>query len=122
MANNNRVAGLLSFKVNGEVIATAAEGIEYCLGTPKQTAVMSATGVAGCKLEPQVPYISGKCIDSKKHDLRKVFTASDVSCVAELANGKTIMGSAGWYAGDGTASTDTGQFDGRWEFMRVEEI
>ena len=115
-------AGLLSFKVNGEGFDVAAAGIEYCLGTAKREAVMSATGSVGFKETPQVPYITCKVIDRKGLDARALFSIEDATITAELSNGKTLLGTPGWYAGDATGSSDTGELDVRFEFLRLEEV
>jgi hypothetical protein len=61
MADQRR-AGLLQLKVNGEIQDAKGE-FTYDLGQPKRTAIIGADGVHGYMEEPQVAFIEGKITD-----------------------------------------------------------
>lgn len=116
----DRVGGIIQFKLNGE-IQKAKGSATYGLGIAKREAVMGVDGHHGFKEAPQVGFIEIAITDRGDLDVKAMMNATDVTATCALANGKLISLTNGYYAGDGTASTEEGEIGGRWE-GDVEEI
>lgn len=117
-----RLAGTIQLTVNG-VTVTAKGDFSYNLGKAKREGMPAADGtVPGYKETTQVPYIEGNVQDSADVDLEAFVTADDVAVSLLLANGKTIYGESGWFAGEGTVSTGEGEIPARWEFSVLDEV
>lgn len=121
MASENARAGLLSFKRNGQVL-DAGGNFDYCLGTRKREAIVGATRTVGFSSKPQVPSIEGEIVDRKSLDLRELFEIEDETFTLELANGKTVILTNAWYAGDAMAATETGLVKVRLEGLDCREV
>jgi len=121
MANKNLRAGLLSVKVNGEIL-DAVGNFDYSLGTPKREAIVGADRVHGFKETPQVPYVEGEITDRASLDLRNLFNTQDATITLALRSGKTVLLREAWYAGDAKASSETGAVAVRFEGLSCEEL
>jgi hypothetical protein len=121
MASKNRRAGLLSIKLNGEVL-DAVGNFDYSLGTPKREAIVGADRVHGFKETQQVPYVEGEITDRSGLDLRALFSTEAATVTLELGSGKTFLLREAWYAGDAKVSSETGAVAVRFEGLSGEEI
>ncbi len=121
MPSKNLRGGLLSLKMNGEIL-DALGNFDYCLATPKREAVVGADRVHGFSETPQVPYIEGEITDRKDLDLRALFNATSVTVTLELRSGKTVVLREGWYAGEAKVSTEKGTVSVRFEGISCEEL
>lgn len=121
MAANNRRGGVIFVKVNGD-LQQAKGSWSYNLGKPKRDPIVGADGVHGFKETPQAAYIEGKITDRGDLDLAALVTMQDVTVTLQLANGKTILLSNGWWGGEGTVSTEEGEIDARFDGITAEEI
>lgn len=120
MANQRR-AGTIEIKANGEIY-DAVGSFSYNLGRVKREALVGSDKVHGYKETPQVPFIEGEIRDRGNLDLAAVVTAKDVTITLTLGNDKIVVLREGWFAGDGTASTEEAVIPVRWEGMDCEEI
>lgn len=117
----NLRGGMLYMQVNGRRYDAKGE-FTYKLGTPKMTAIVGADGVHGASTEAQAPYIEGALTDERGLDLKAFFRAVDATMTLELQNGKVVMLSEAWYAGEGTVKTKEGEVAVKFEGMMCEEI
>lgn len=119
--SQKRVGGIIYFRIAG-VLHRAKGNFSYNLGRPKREAVVGSDGVHGFKETPQVGFIEGAITDSQELDKEALVEAKDVDSDLELANGKVIHAHQGWFAADGTGTTEEGEFEVRIESDLVEEI
>lgn len=118
---SNLVAGLLEFKVNGE-IQNAKGNFTYNIGKMKREAIVGADRVHGYKGLPQVPFIEGEITDRSDLNLEQFLDIDDATITLTLANGKVICLKQAWYAGDGNVQTEEANIQIRFEGMSAEEI
>lgn len=121
MAGKNRIGGIISLKINGDMYF-AKGNFTYNLGKPKKEGVVGSDRVHGYKEVPQVPFIEGEITDRNELNLEDVVTLDDATVTLELANGKVIMLREAWYAGEGTGNTEEGNIALRIEGMSAEEV
>ena len=121
MAGNNRIGGVISLKVNGDIYF-AKGNFTYNIGKPKKEGVVGADVVHGYKETPQIPFIEGEVTDRNELSLEDLVTLDDATITLELANGKVITLSEAWYAGEGTGNTEEGNIACRFEGMSAEEV
>ena len=119
--SQQRIGGILYVRVNGELVQ-AKGSWSYNLGASKREAMVSTTGVAGYKEEPQVPYVEGEVFHQAGLDLQALQRITDATVTLELANGKTVVLREAWYAAEGTGSTDEGGVEARFEGVSAELI
>jgi hypothetical protein len=111
---SRRLAGILTLRENG--IAHSAKGeFSYNLGVPKRTSIVGMDTVHGFKEEPQVGFVEGEITDHVGVDLKKLCAGEGLTITLELANGKVIVLTEAWYAGEGTVSTGEANIAVRYE-------
>lgn len=120
MAEQRR-AGLIQVQVNGEV-QDAKGSFSYNLGRPKREAISGSDRVHGFKEMPQVPFIEGAITDRGNLDLAALVTGSNQTVNLTLGNGKMIVLSDAWFAGEGTGTSEEGEIAVRWEGGSAEEV
>lgn len=111
---DQRRAGTISLKTDGE-IQDAKGNFTYGYGYPKREAIPGADRIHGYKETPQVAFIEGAITDRGNLDVGKLVSAKDLTVTLDLANGKTLVLRDGWFAGDGTGSTEEAEIPVRWE-------
>jgi hypothetical protein len=122
MANENRVGGIAYLSKNGTRLDAKGD-FSYNLGIPKKTTVLGTDQKPqGFKEEGQACYIEGEITDSKGLDLAALCSGTFDTITLELANGKIIVLSNAWFAGEGTGNTGEGNIGVRWEGMKCEEV
>lgn len=122
MANTtNRLAGIATFTVDGTSFMLTGD-LEYqCSGVQRETLV-GQDRVHGYGEKPVQGYISGTFRDSGSLATVDFNAMTNVTVVAELANGKTIVGRNGWTVETPPqVKTQEGTFDVRWDFFDVSE-
>ena len=113
MASNRR-AGVIFVKVDGGLIE-AKGNFTYNMGQPMREAMVGATKVDGFKETPQVSFIEGELTDSQPLDIINLIQGDELTVTLELNNGKTIVLSNAWFAGDGQGQTEEANITVRWE-------
>lgn len=121
MANPNRRAGILYFKVDGAQYE-AKGNFTYNLGREKREAIVGADGVHGYKAMPQAPHIEGEITDRGDLDVAALMDLDDTTITLELANDKTVLLRNAWYAADGDIGTEEANVQIRFEGMSAEEV
>ena len=120
--NQNRRAGVILLKVGG-VQLDAKGNFTYNLGAPKREAIIGADGVHGYKETPQVPFIEGEITDRRDLNLADLAAIDGETVTLELNNGKTVVLSQAWYAGEGTGNTEEANIAIRFESrLTAQEI
>lgn len=116
MANgtNNRRAGRIYVKVDGQQYDAKGD-FTYNLGADKRDAIVGADGIHGYKETPQIPFIEGAFTDAPDLDLQKLAEGDNLTVTLELVNGKTIVLSNAWFAGEAGVTTGEGEISVRFE-------
>jgi uncharacterized Fe-S center protein len=114
MATGNRRAGIIYLRVDGE-LQEAKGSFSYNLGNPKRDAIIGSDGVHGYKETVQVAFIEGAVTDAQTLNLGALTQLDGVTVHLELNNGKTIVLSNAWFAGEGTPSTEEAEIPIRFE-------
>ncbi|WP_422460243.1 MULTISPECIES: phage tail tube protein [unclassified Endozoicomonas] len=116
-----RKGGIIEVTVDGSRM-DAKGAFSYNLGHPQREALVGADKVHGYKETPQVAYIEGAITDNVNLDLKQLVNSVNITAVLRLANGKSVVLSEGWYAGEGTGNSEEGEIPLRIEGLRAEEI
>lgn len=119
MANQRR-AGLIQVQVNGEIY-DAKGNFSFNLGRAKREEIVGADRIHGYKETPQAGFIEGAITDRGTLDLAAVVTGDNLTVTLKLGNDKVISLTEGWFAGEGTASTEEAEIPVKW-VGTVEEI
>ncbi|MDL2306625.1 phage tail tube protein [Desulfovibrio sp. OttesenSCG-928-C06] len=114
MAGQNRRAGRIYLKIDG-ALQDAKGSFSYNLGYDKNDGIIGADGVHGYKSTVQVAYIEGVITDRSTLNLAALAQQDDITVTLDLANGKTIVLSEAWFAGEGTVTTEEAEITVRWE-------
>ncbi|PHJ81963.1 tail protein [Nostoc linckia z18] len=118
----NRVAGLIFIKVNGQQY-DAVGNFEYNLGIPMREAMVGASGTDGFKETPQTAFIEGEIRDRRTLDVAALCRMDYATVTIELANEKVIVLNEAWFAGDGNISTEEAIIKVRFESrFQAQEI
>ena len=121
MAGNNRVGGIISLKIDGDMHFAKGD-FTYNLGLPKKEGVVGSDRVHGYKEVPQIPFIEGEITDRQEMSLEALMSINDSTITLELANGKVIALREAWNAAEGTGNTGEGNIGVRFEGMSAEEV
>lgn len=116
-----RVGGMIQVMVQGARY-DAKGSFTYNLGTPMRETITGADGIHGYKEMPQVAFIEGVVTDRPGLSLRDLTEGTDINVTLQLANGKVITLRDAWFAGEGSASTEEGEINVRWEGKSAEEV
>lgn len=117
---SNRLAGTASVTTNGVTIMVAGQ-FKYSPSTVKRETLTGMDRVHGYKEKPSAPYISCQVRDSGGTTVAEFNDMTDVTVVAELANGKTIIGTGMWTVESQEVDSEDAVFDVRWESFSVVE-
>ncbi len=118
---NQRVAGLIEVKANGEKY-DAKGSFSYNLGLPLREAIVGSDGVHGFKETPQVAFIEGAITDRGNLDLRALAGGKDMTVSISLGNGKMVVLNEAWFAGEGTGTSEEAEVSVRWEGSTADEV
>lgn len=116
----NRLAGVAYVSVDGTTYLLSGE-LAYSVSTIKRESLVGQDGPHGYSEMPKVGYISGTFRDSGSLTVANFNAMTNVTVTAELANGKTILGSNMWTVESQEVKTTEGTFEVRWEGLSVEE-
>ena len=121
MATTQRKGGTIELQIGG-VKQDAKGNFSYNLGHAKREAIVGADSVHGFKELPQVAFVEGEITDRGDLDLGSLVDLEDATVMLKIANGKVVMLSGAWFAGEGTGNTDEGNISVRFEGKHAEEI
>jgi hypothetical protein len=117
----NRLAGTASITVDG-VSYPLRGNFKYRPATINRETVTGQDNVHGYKEMPQPGMISCDITDAGNLTVAFFNAMTNVTVVASLANGKTIVGSAMWTVGEGQeVETVDAKFSVTWDGRSVTE-
>ncbi|EML7933209.1 TPA: phage tail tube protein [Providencia rettgeri] len=116
----NRLAGTAYVTVNGLSIMVVGD-FTYSPSTVKRETLTGMDFVHGYKEKPNPGFISCKVRDSGGTTVADFNDQTDVTIVAELANGKTIIGTGLWTVNTQEVKSEDAEFEVRWEGRSVTE-
>ncbi|WP_338803576.1 phage tail tube protein [Xenorhabdus griffiniae] len=115
-----RLAGTAHVMVDGMSIMVAGD-FTYSPSTVTRETLTGMDSVHGYKEKPNVPYISCRVRDSGGTTVADFNNQTNVTIVAELANGKTIIGEGMWTVNTQEVKSEDAEFEVRWEGVSVTE-
>jgi hypothetical protein len=118
--NTNRLAGIAYLTVDGQSYMLSGE-LSYGVSTVKRETLAGQDRVHGYSETPVAGFISGTLRDSGSLTVADFNAMTNVTVVAELANGKTIIGRNMWSVEAQEVKTQEGTFEVRWESFSVQE-
>jgi len=118
---DNRLAGTLYITIDGRSYAVAGAGTYLVSSTTRET-LAGQDGIHGYSEKPAAGHISWNGRDSSALSMSDLNAASDVTVVAQAANGKTIVGRNMWRVGEPSeVNTEDGTYSIRFESADVTE-
>lgn len=121
MANTaNRLAGTCYLTVDGQTYLVAGD-FEYSPSKVSRETLTGMDRVHGYAEKPNAGHISGTLRDAGNLSVAALNAMTNVTVVAELANGKTIIGRNMWTVDTQTSKAADATIDVKWEGMDVSE-
>jgi hypothetical protein len=116
----NRLAGTAYLDVDGANYLVVGD-FEYDPSAVERESLAGMDTVHGYSEKPHVPYISATLRDTNGLKVADLNAMTNVTVMAELANGKTIIGRNMWTVGAQAAKSSEATIEVRWEGKRVTE-
>jgi hypothetical protein len=116
----NRLAGVAYLTVDGKTFMLSGD-LTYKPSKVSRQTLLGQDGVHGYSEMPAAGSISCNVRDSGGLTVADINAMTNVTVVAELANGKTIVGRNMWTVEEQEVNTTEGTFPVRWEGMDVQE-
>lgn len=121
MADNpNRLAGTAYLSVDGVTYMLVGDFSYKVSGVSRET-LNGMDGTHGYSEKPVQGYIGATLRDSSNLSLSDLNAMSNVTVVAELANGKTVIGSAMWTTEQPESKAADATIEMKWESASVTE-
>ncbi|MGJ7611153.1 MULTISPECIES: phage tail tube protein [unclassified Variovorax] len=121
MANDtNRLAGTAYVSVDGTTYMVSGD-FEYNPSKVSRETLKGQDGVHGYKESPNAPHISATLRDAGGLSVASLNAMTDVTVVAELANGKTVVGRNMWTVDTQTSKAEDATIEVKWEGFSVTE-
>ena len=119
--NTNRVAGTCYLSVDGRRLARVGE-FSYRPSNPTREAKVGADGYHGYKEKPTQGQIKAKLRDTGGTSVAQLGQMTNVTVMAELANGKTVIGRNMFVAGEPVAAdAEEAEIEITWEGPDVRD-
>ena len=116
----NRLAGTCYLSVDGQNYMLAGDFSYKVSGVSRET-LKGQDGVHGYSETPQPGYIAATLRDSSTLSVADINGMSNATVVAELANGKTIIGSNMWTTDQQESKASDATLEVKWEGASVTE-
>lgn len=120
MAVPNRIAGWATITVDGASYPLRGE-FGYRPGTMNRESVIGLDAVHGFKEVPTTSQIKGQITDAGNLLVTSFNGMVNVTVIAQLANGKTVVGRNMWTVEVQNVDSTEGRFDVVWEGADVSE-
>ena len=117
---SNRLAGTAYVTVDGVSIMVAGQ-FQYRPSGVERTSLVGMDGVHGYSEKPTVGFISIQVRDSGGTTVSDFNGMTNVTVTAELANGKTILGTGMWSVNTQDVESENATFTLRFEGGSVKE-
>ena len=108
------LAGTADLSVDGTTYMVTGD-FKYKPGNRKRETLAGMDSIHGFKESPSAPFISFNLRDWGGLTVADINGWTDVTCVAKLANGKTVIGSAMWSVDEQEVDSTEAKFDVRLE-------
>lgn len=118
--NTNRIAGVATLSVDGQSYALRGE-FGYTVSTVSRTTIEGQDGIHGYKEMPVPGQITCQLSDTGKLSVASINSMTNVTVVAELANGKVIVGRNMWTVNKQDVKSVDATLDVIWEGADVVE-
>ena len=118
--DTKRLAGIAYVAVDGKNYLLAGD-LTYGVSNIKRETLVGQDTVHGYSEMPQAGFIAASLRDSGGLTAANLNAMSNVTVVAELANGKTIIGRNMWTIDAQEVNTMEAKITVRWEGVSVEE-
>lgn len=115
-----RLAGVCYLTVDGTTYMLSAD-LAYSPSTVRRETITGMDGVHGYKETPVAGYISGTLRDAGSLSVAAFNAMTNVTVVAELANGKVVSARNAWTVDVQEVKATEGTFDVKFESAQVEE-
>ena len=116
----NRLAGIAYLTVDGQSFMVAGD-LAYVVSKVSRETLIGQDAVHGYSEKPHPGSISGTLRDSGGLSVAALNAMTNVTVVAELANGKTITGRNMWTVEAQEVKTTEGTLEVKWEGLSVLE-
>lgn len=120
MANPNRLAGTASLTVDGQNYLLVGD-FEYNPSTVTRESLVGMDDVHGFSEKKRVGSISGTLRDTGGLTVADLNAMDNVTVVAQLANGKTVIGRNCWTVEDQTVKSTDATVEVKFEGPAVTE-
>lgn len=117
---SNRLAGTAYVTVDGVTVMVVGQ-FKYSPSKVNRSTLTGMDTVHGYKEKPVASFISCQLRDSGGTTVSGFNGQTNVNVIAELANGKTIIGKGLWTAGVQEVDSEDAIFNVRWEGADVTE-
>jgi len=118
--NTNRLAGTCYLTIDGVNYMLAGDFSYKISGVSRET-LKGQDGVHGYSETPQGGYIAGTLRDASNVSLADINAMSNATVVAELANGKTVIGRNMWATEQQESKSSDATIEVKWEGPSVTE-
>lgn len=116
MSGANVIAGTAFVSVDGRTVMVAGK-FSYFPGRVKRETKVGMDGIHGVKETFTPPFISCEVRDAGGLVVADFNDMTNVTIVAELANGKTVMGAGMWTVDSQEVDSEEATFPVKWEGM-----
>lgn len=119
-ANPQRLAGTVFLYVDGQNYMLAGD-FEYSVSTVSRETLIGMDRVHGFSAKPNAGHIAGTIRDSSSLSLAQINAMENVTVIAQLTNGKTIVGRNMWAVDTQTAKAADATIEIKFEGTDVSE-
>ena len=114
------LAGIAQLIVNGTSYLLEGD-LSYKVSTVARETLIGQDAVHGFAEKPVAGFISCNIRDSGGLSVASINAMTNVTVIAQLANGKTIIGTGMWSVDSQEVSTEDGKIPVKWESPTVVE-
>ena len=111
---SERVGGIIFLNINGEGVRAVGD-FEWNTGEDVRTTVTGASGIDGYSETPQPAFIAGQIRVTSEINPGEIRQLKDATVTLELPTGAQVILRDAWFAGEGSARTEEGVMDVRFE-------
>jgi hypothetical protein len=119
-ANPNRLAGTVFLYVDGANYMLAGD-FEYSVSGVQRETLVGMDRVHGFSVKPKQGHIAGTIRNWNGLSVAAVNAMENVTVVAQLTSGKTVVGRAMWTVDEQTVKSTDATLDVKWESADVSE-
>lgn len=114
------LAGTATLTLDGMSVNVGGT-FRYSIGNKTRETLTGMSGIHGYRETFRAPFIEAEIRDNGGLSLEEIATYTNITVVAVLANGKTIMGEGMWIVNNQDVDTQQATFTARFEGQSVIE-